>query len=134
MYTIEQHTADVRLRVRAATLPQLFEDAALGMMAVMRPEVGPGASAQSIDLVTESADVIALLVDFLSDILLQTHLRRFVCERVAITTLAPMQVTATATGRSASGFDEEIKAVTYHEADVVQGSDGWWETGIVFDI
>jgi SHS2 domain-containing protein len=37
-------------------------------------------------------------------------------------------------GRSARSWQRDIKAVSYHEADIRRGRDGWWETMVVFDI
>ena len=37
-------------------------------------------------------------------------------------------------GTRINNFDEEIKAVTYHEANVIKNKKGLWETCIIFDI
>jgi SHS2 domain-containing protein len=50
-----------------------------------------------------------------------------------------IQLTETSFEASVSGvnvehFVEDLKAVTYHEAEVRQTDDGYWETMIIFDI
>ncbi len=34
----------------------------------------------------------------------------------------------------AGGYEEEIKAVTYHEAEVIQNHKGIWEMIVIFDL
>jgi SHS2 domain-containing protein len=41
---------------------------------------------------------------------------------------------ATVYGRKVSGFKEDVKAVTYHEADITENEEGCLETVVVFDI
>ncbi|MGE5443248.1 MAG: archease [Ignavibacteriales bacterium] len=53
---------------------------------------------------------------------------------VTFKTLSPHSLEAILRGFTASSFDEDIKAVTYHEAEVKETEDGKWETMIVFDI
>jgi SHS2 domain-containing protein len=45
-----------------------------------------------------------------------------------------VEVIATIKGNRVSYFDEDIKAVTYHEAAVKQNNEGQLETVIIFDI
>jgi SHS2 domain-containing protein len=133
MYEIIQHTADIRIRVNARTVESLFEDALLGLMEVIYEDVNDGGEeAERIEL--ESVDQTALLVDFLNEILTRCHVRRrrYIAARFAL--LSATAVTATVTSVAAGEFHEDVKAVTYHEADVRQSEDGSWETALVLDI
>ena len=132
MYELVPHTADVRLRVVAPSLEELFRDAVRGMYAVMRGEGGSGEVRRTIN-VHESADMTALLVDFLNDVLQRAHVAGEMFTDVAFLRLDPTSVDAEVTGVAAASFEEDVKAVTYHEADVRQ-EDGRWTTMLVFDI
>lgn len=134
MYEVAQHIADVRLLVSAPSLEELFRDAVRGMYAVMRGT--PEADARPVQrtiAVEDSADRTALLVDFLNDVLHRTHVARELFDDVTFTRFEETSLTATLTGIGPASFDEDVKAVTYHEADVVQ-RENVWHTTLVFDI
>lgn len=134
MFELAQHIADVRLLVRAASPEDLFRDAVLGLFAVMRGEAEADARpVQRVITVADSADRTALLVDFLNDVLHRAHVARERFDGVTFTRFEEVSLQATLTGIAPASFDEDVKAVTYHEADVVE-REGVWQTTLVFDI
>ena len=134
MYRIEHHVADVRLRVRASSIEELFRDAMRGMYALMRPEAAAeGTSVTRTIAVDDSADLTALLVDFLNEVLHRAHVAREQFHEASFTRLDETNVTAVLSGTAPASFEEDVKAVTYHEADVRQ-ENGEWTTMLVFDI
>jgi len=132
MYEILQHTADVRLRVTASSIEELFADALRGLMAVMHgePVVG-GEETESIEL--DSVDLTALLVDFLNEALVRAVVSRRAFTGASFASLGETHLSATLTSVPAASFDEEVKAVTYHEAEVRRSGEGW-TTMLVLDI
>lgn len=130
MYEILQHTADVRLRVTASTLEELFADALRALMEVMHGAAAGDAQTESLEL--DSGDVTALLVDFLNEALVRAHVRRRSFTGASFASLTETHVAATLTSVPAT-FEEDVKAVTYHEADVRRSGDGW-TTMLVLDI
>lgn len=134
MFEVAQHIADVRLLVSAPSLEELFRDAVRGMYAVMRGAPEPDAQpVQRTVAVEDSADRTALLVDFLNDVLHRTHVARELFDDVTFTRFEEHSLTATLTGIAPASFDEDVKAVTYHEADV-RLAENVWGTTLVFDI
>ena len=134
MYEVAQHIADVRLLVSAPSLEELFRDAVRGMYALMRGTPAPGAQpVQRIIAVEDSADRTALLVDFLNEVLHRTHVARELFDDVTFTRFEEHSLEATLTGIAPASFDEDVKAVTYHEADV-RLRENVWHTTLVFDI
>lgn len=144
VYEIVQHTADIRIHVRAASIEALFEDALLALMEVAYgPDVAPALSRRAPaeepaprltrrDQI-ESGDRTALLVDFLNEALTQCHVDRRRYIAAAFSSLAETNLVATLTSVPAGEFYEDVKAVTYHEADV-RHVNGTWETALVLDI
>lgn len=132
MFEILSHTADVRLRVTAPTLEELFRDAMRGMYAVMRGEPGERRVSATIR-VHDSADTTALLVDFLNEILGRAHVAREMFTDASFTRFDDTSLDAEVTGFAPASFEEDVKAVTYHEADVRRDGDQW-TTMLVFDI
>jgi SHS2 domain-containing protein len=134
MYEIVQHVADIRLRVTAPTLPELFRDAMRGMYAIMRGEPErAGSEVRREILVDDSADTTALLVDFLNEVLHRAHVGRELFHDALFSRLEERSLTAELSGIAPATFEEDVKAVTYHEADVRREGDEW-TTMLVFDI
>ena len=133
MYEILQHTADVRLRVTASSLEELFADALRGLMAVMgaRPVGAHSVRAETIEL--DSVDLTALLVDFLNEALVRAVVSRSAFTGASFASLGETHLSATLASVPAASFDEEVKAVTYHEAEVRRSGEGW-TTMLVLDI
>ena len=133
MYEILQHTADVRLRVTASSLEELFADALRGLMAVMgaRPVGAHSVRPETIEL--DSVDLTALLVDFLNEALVRAVVSRRGYTGASFASLGETHLSATLTSVPAASFDEEVKAVTYHEAEVRRSGEGW-TTMLVLDI
>lgn len=133
MFELIQHTADVRLRVAASTLEDLFRDAVRGMYAVMRGEARSAKPVRRTIAVDDSADTTSLLVDFLNEVLNRAHIGRELFETVTFTRFESTSVTAELTGTAGAEFEEDVKAVTYHEAEV-RFVNGEWTTMLVFDL
>ena len=131
MYEVEEHTADIRLRLRAGTLEELFADGVRALMAVMKPSDADGKTSE-VKIEVDAPDVTALLVDFLNEVLLRTQTRHESFEPESFV-LRENGVVARLHVRQAEGFEEDVKAVTYHEADVVNDGSSW-ATTLVLDV
>lgn len=128
------HTADIRMRVTAPDLPELFRDALRGMMTVLRPE-RERAEPVRHPVSVESADATALLIDFLNDALALALTNREAFDDLVVLDLDPENafLRGEVGGHKVSSFGDDVKAVTYHEANLTPGGEGW-ETLVVFDI
>ncbi|MEK7192164.1 MAG: archease, partial [Patescibacteria group bacterium] len=74
------------------------------------------------------------LVDFLSEALALSHIHKEIYNKVIFRKFSPNSLEADLEGAPAEFFDEDIKAVTYHEADVKKDAKGNWSAAIIFDI
>ena len=129
------HTADVRLQVEGDTLKELFTAAVEGMAAIIKNdscEENENHIEESI--LISSLDSTKLLIDFLSAILTKSHINETIYCRAEFHELSENNVKATIYGHKVEDFDEDIKAVTYHEADIQKNEKGNFETIILFDI
>ncbi len=133
-YKILEHTADVRIRAQGDSLRELFESAVFGMMEILKPNVSAGAPAVEKIVALEAEDTTALLIDFLNDVLYSACTNKETYDKIIFKKLTPRALEATLFGVPALSFGEDIKAVTYHEADVKQNEQGKWETLLIFDI
>jgi len=130
-----EHTADIRMEVRGATLEELFANAADGLTSLLSP--GPPLPAESeLDVSVEGGDNEQLLVNFLREILFRFQVNGFVMTTCEIAFPEPTRLQARLHGRHVGSGepqpDEEIKGVTYHDL-TIRRNDGY-SVRIVFDV
>jgi SHS2 domain-containing protein len=133
LYEEVPHTADWSLRVRGATLAELFAHAAEGMYALMdaQPERGGPEATREVQL--EAYDLESLLVAWLNELLYLTESENLRFVRFRIGSIENSSLAATAIGVTAPDLNQHIKAVTFHDLRVVETGEGL-ETTIVFDV
>lgn len=133
---ILSHTADVQIKVTSETLPDLFRLSLQGLNQLLKTNLNPQESeptiTESIDL--ESCDRTSLLIDFLSEVLTLSQIHKALFFDFEIREMSDCKLSAILSGIQVEAFDEDVKAVTYHEADVKVNENGDWETTIIFDI
>jgi SHS2 domain-containing protein len=132
-HTFHHHTADVRMQVEGDNLEDLFLSAAEGMNTIMRAQAITGEAVHAV-IELSAPDSTALLIDFLSEVLTLSHIRKAVFDQIELDRLETDSLRARLTGQPIEDFGEDVKAVTYHEAEVIQGQDGKWSTMVIFDI
>lgn len=130
------HTADIRMSIEADSLATLFDLSLKGMAEILKEG---GCDTDSLadfreTLYMEAPDTTCLLIDFLSEALSLSYVHKSIFCHLQIISLTDRSVRAEIIGHSIDSYDEEIKAVTYHEAAVNENEPGKWQTVIVFDI
>jgi len=135
-YQAIDHTADKGFKVEASSLEELFETSVKGLAKLSRKDLlgNTETVSQSFIIDVEAEDITGLLVEFLSEILTLSHIHKTVFLKAEIETLDEKRVRAKIYGEKVEYFDEDIKAVTYHQAEVRQKESGEFETKLVFDI
>lgn len=135
-YKIVEHTADLRMKVTGKSLEELFKSALQAMAEIIRPDFKKLSQdkikKRKISLAANDSTV--LLINFLNEVLTQSNVNKEVYPNVAFTELIETRLMAEVRGVPVSEFYEDIKAVTFHEADVKKNERGEWETNILFDI
>ncbi|MDD1678585.1 MAG: archease [Methanomicrobiales archaeon] len=127
------HTADVRIRVKAPDLSELFVEAARGMMQVMYGGCEEGTITEELAL--EAGDHEELLHDFLSELLYLCDVRDVVfCSflvRVENTRLSAILKGVPFDRKQHQGT--EIKGVSYYGLQIVKEEESY-ATDILFDV
>ncbi len=134
MYEIFEHTADLGLRVRAATFAELLVDAGRGLFSIVVEDIDTVQPVLARKFTIAGTDQTYLLFDWLNELL-------YVCdtERLAFSQFE-VQVQAEGLSGIARGepldpvrhrLTHEVKAVTYHELKVEETGDGWMAEVIV---
>jgi SHS2 domain-containing protein len=132
-YEIVEHTADWSLRVYGADLRQLLVNAARGMSYLLVDDLDSLPDEHKRKLMLEAPDAETLLVDWLSELAYwaeeeQLVFREFILEEVSETHLS-----AVMRGGRAQELARHIKAVTYHQLEIIESDQGL-EVTIVFDV
>ena len=138
------HTADIKIRVYGKTKKDLFRHALIGMFQVVGPKItGCRVESERVvcdllpekhEVMIESPDEVALLVDFLSEALYLSDVNDEAYLDADIHELTDHMIKATIYGAKVVGFEVvELKAVTYHEL-AIEKIGNRWQADIVFDI
>ena len=132
--TYVEHTADVRFRVSASSVKSIFSESMYELMKIMRPVPISNSTRVKRVLQAESLDSSALVIDFLNEALSMAVSFNEVYDRVEIDQLTGKSITTTVLGSTVDGFNEDVKAVTYHGAELIKSDDGRWEITIILDV
>ena len=128
MFEILEHTADIGFRATAATLPELFENAAEALVAIAM-DVDSIEIRESYPLSAEGDSPEALLVNWLSDVLYHLDGKRRAMRRFTVTEVTPNRVTGQALGEPHDPARHSarliIKGVTYHQLKIEETEAGW---------
>ncbi len=135
-FEIVPHVADVRIKLEADNLQDLFETALEGMDEILKKGFCKRLMKNllKLELDISSPDITSLLIDLLSDILTLSHIHSTIFCKVVFKEFATNSLKAIIYGGKVRRFDEDIKAVSYHEAEVIKNKNGNFQTNIIFDI
>ena len=126
-----EHTADWAIRVRGTTLPELFVNAATGMYSLVADLSFTPAVEREIEV--KGIDAEALLVNWLNELIYHTEMDGEVFCTFHIESFEPTHLCATVRAGRGIELKKEIKAVTFHNLQIILTGDGY-EVTLVFDV
>lgn len=132
-FKILKHTADVRIAVEASTIENLFRDALKGLKELVKKNAADEKYQTRRMIHVTSPERTSLLIDFLNEVLTQMHLHREIYDDMRFLKFSESEIEAEIIGVGVGFFDQDVKAVTYHEANVSEHQ-GIWRTNLVLDI
>ena len=132
-YTVVEHTADWALRVWGADWAALLCHAAAGMSSLMTPDVEAIPLTETRQITLSAFDAETMLVDWLSELAYWAETEMLVFTRYEIEEATPCLLRATVRGGRVTELLKHIKAVTYHDLEIVSANAGI-EATIVFDV
>lgn len=135
-FEILEHTADIGVRARGASLAALFENAAAGFLSVAYDPIAVQGK-DSRNLVAEGPDREALLVNWLDEILWLVDGEGWLPSRIQVNQISETRVTGLARGEprdpSRHLLRMIVKAITYHQLSVRE-QHGSWVAEVYLDI
>ena len=136
MFETFEHTADVGLRVVAATLSELFAEAARGLTAQIVDNPEAIQLTETVTVTKRADQVDYLLFDWLSELIYLYECRQMLFGQFEIV-LSGDQLTATARGepvdRARHRLAHDVKAITYHQFQVRPIAEGY-EAQFIIDL
>ena len=124
-FEILPHTADVRVKVFGETYEELFKNALLAMAEILKNNLSQIKNPAKAKINIQSPDINSLLVDFLSEVLYQSQMNKVIYSDAIFskfsdfsTSSKQAELQAEIRGNKVDSFDEDIKAVTYHELEI----------------
>ena len=134
-YEILEHTADIRIRVFADTLNDLFINAALAMFDILAEKEHSNKIVVKALIIQEAIDVEELFINWLNELLSLSAVKELIFSEFKINKLTNTSLDIECLGASASGYriNTEIKAATYHGLIIKEVNSGW-EAEVVFDV
>ena len=135
-YEIINHTADLGIVVRGATINELFVNAADAMTDLMvKADIREKGTRRK--LIVEGEDLPDLMVRWLSEILYLFDGEHILVRAIEIGSVSPTRLQSklnvVSLNKGNHEILREIKAVTYHQIAVEETADGW-EARVIFDI
>jgi len=127
------HTADVALRIWAPDFKTLLVAAARGTAGILTDRLPSGPFSVRKHLALEAFDRESLLVAFLGELAYWAEADQEIFLNFEFETLTDRRLTAAAEGARVPSLKTVIKAVTYHELEIVETAPGL-ETTVVFDV
>ena len=128
-----EHTADRALRIYGSNLEELLLNAARGMNSLMVTKHSPCSDLQEKFVEIEAMDTESLLVDWLSELAYWAEIEMILFHEFKIESFSPTHLRARIYGTRVTQLEKHIKAVTYHNLEIVQTEKGLTAM-VVFDV
>ena len=132
-FEIIDHTADWAIKVYGRTLTDLFIHAAQGMTSLMVNNPTKVSLREKLTINLDAYDTESLLVDWLTELAYWAETEQMVGITFELTNFSPTRLSATVRGGKADELQKHIKAVTFHNLEIIETEDGF-EVTIVFDV
>jgi SHS2 domain-containing protein len=133
-FELLEHTADVGIRARGASLEEAFEQATLGLAEVLGALApGPG---ETVAVEVSAPDPGGLLVDWLNEVLWLREVRQAWLAGVRVDRVGDGTAVGSATFSSGDPAPDGtfVKAVTYHRLQVEPDPEGGWLLEVYLDV
>jgi SHS2 domain-containing protein len=134
MIEMESHIADVRIRLRAESLEHLFSEGMKSIYNVLVPKGKKRKNKIDQSIVLTGTDDTVLFINFLNEVLTFSLINKCVFTKISVFRNYGNGLLIDLNGYGVDSFIKDVKAVTFHEAEVVESESGKFETTIILDI
>lgn len=131
-HAFEQHTGEVKVRLAAATVPELFAEAARALCELLGV-AGDGAPGEWQQVTVTGRDREALLVAWLNELIARTEIDHALYREVAVDDVTATRLDARIRGVPIGETRTAVKAATLHGLHVASRPGGTSAT-VVLDV
>jgi SHS2 domain-containing protein len=139
LYEILEHTADIRIRVKARDLKTLFSRSSRAMFDLIA-ERKPGKGAANADKVElkvsqKAGNLEELFINWLNELLSLSASQNLIFSDFKMKNFSENSLEALVLGGKSGNYqiNKEIKAATYHQLQITKsGKD--WKVEVIFDV
>jgi len=132
-YKILEHIGDLKILVLGKTKKDLFKNALRAMAEILSSEINSSKKIKRI-IKVNSYDLNSLLVDFLNEVLFLTQINKEVYKYLNFLKFNNNEIKAEIKGQKVKRFNNDIKAVTYHNLKIERDKNKILKAEITFDI
>jgi len=133
-HSFEEHVGEVRLRVRAESLSELFAEAGRALAALMSDDpTVPSPDAPGEEVVVRARDRGGLLVEWMNELVYRSETRKKVYTAVHVSQISDHELHAQIRGIDATDLRTAVKAATYHDLRI-DDCDGEICASIILDV
>lgn len=132
-HLFEDHVGEVRLRIEAPTLAELFEEAARGLAELMLGNVSPSTTGGAEKIAIQAEDREALLVDWLNELIFLSETQSKIYTEIRVHRVSDTGLEAEVRGTAPEAIRTLVKAATLHGLKVEDSPLGFSAT-VVLDV
>ncbi|MEK7150352.1 MAG: archease [Patescibacteria group bacterium] len=133
-YKIEERSVNTRMTIRSRTQEQLFTDAFLGMMYLLKPVQNFRQEKVEREISLESLDTPTLLTDFLNEVLSLSIKNNEFYTHLIFYNIKPTILRVRLSGFTLESFHREIRSIVCYEALLKREITEVWEAVLIFDV
>ena len=134
MIHIESHIADMRIRLKAESIEDLFSEGMKSLYIVMESRGRKGKIQIAHSLELSGSDKTVLLIDFMNEVLSYSLIHKCVFDNILLFKTQEDGLLIDLQGYKVKSFSKDVKAVTFHEAEITESEAGVFETMVILDI
>ena len=128
-----EHTADRALIIYGRNLEELLVNAARGLNSLMGTDEDLNSAPTTKSIKLDALDAESLLVEWLSELAYWAEAEMLVFSKFDLHNVSPTHVKALIYGSRVTQMEKHIKAVTYHNLEIIKTETGL-EATVVFDV
>lgn len=137
-YQILDETPDVKMKISAPTLEELFSSALLGLASYIKSDIVQMKKADLKErhkIKVEAVDLSSLLVEFLSTAIEHADVNNAVYSLILFEKLGENFLEGKIFGTKVDSLEREVRAVSYDEVEITKNpASGLYETILVFEV
>jgi SHS2 domain-containing protein len=133
-HSFEEHIGEARVRLRAPSLPALFEEAARALAELMGSEGGARPPGAPLRVHVRAPDRAALLAAWIDELVFLSETQKRVWTETEVEHASDTEVSALVRGVEPEALRTQVKAATLHDLHVVERGPGAFEATLVLDV